>query len=447
MPLKKNTPMSTYIKDFEKSDAPQFKGKSKDKRRQMAIAAKLQATGKKKMEETEKEDPKKEYTDLMSKIKASFKHQATKGKEGAPMHKGQTLTPNTKIKDTEETSVSETKGTLCGRCGHVHVKGTPCPRPFKEGSMTSKYDDAPELKGKQTKLPDDLQKSIIDKVKQKLKEIDVDRTRGTVVLPKTTQPADLKKLTDQGLDIELKEATDFFEDTLDDDRYVDVSGPSVENGILELIEDFEDRLKAIPEEGRKKALNAIKQYWIDYIIEWNPNLIVPNRATVTESQTVLKENHQYDYEGKMAKAQLISLIKNAKSLYDSIDDRTQLKSWVQSKLTKAEDYIDGVRTYLDGEAVSSTSPLMHDGEAIHDIEGTMLKIGDVVKGADGRIYQAAHSYSDNKPFLTPFDLKNRKPTNLRERHYFDTVNEGEMSPTNKMIKIMDHNATRGGFVR
>ena len=35
--------MGDVVKDFYKSDAPQFKGKSKKKRQQMAIAAKLQA--------------------------------------------------------------------------------------------------------------------------------------------------------------------------------------------------------------------------------------------------------------------------------------------------------------------------------------------------------------------------------------------------------------------
>jgi len=39
--LTKRTPMGKYIADFEESDAPQFKGKSKAKRREMAIAAKL----------------------------------------------------------------------------------------------------------------------------------------------------------------------------------------------------------------------------------------------------------------------------------------------------------------------------------------------------------------------------------------------------------------------
>ena len=39
----KTDDMGDVIKDFYKSDAPQFKGKSKKKRRQMAIAAKLSA--------------------------------------------------------------------------------------------------------------------------------------------------------------------------------------------------------------------------------------------------------------------------------------------------------------------------------------------------------------------------------------------------------------------
>ena len=43
--LTKNSSMGKYIDDFKKSDAPQFSGKSKEKRRQMAIAAKLSNEG------------------------------------------------------------------------------------------------------------------------------------------------------------------------------------------------------------------------------------------------------------------------------------------------------------------------------------------------------------------------------------------------------------------
>jgi len=41
MPLGKNSDAGDYVKDFAKSNAPQFKGKSKEKRRKMAIAAYL----------------------------------------------------------------------------------------------------------------------------------------------------------------------------------------------------------------------------------------------------------------------------------------------------------------------------------------------------------------------------------------------------------------------
>jgi hypothetical protein len=35
-------------------------------------------------------------------------------------------------------ALNEKKATYCGRCGHTHVKGTPCPRPFKEGVVGEK---------------------------------------------------------------------------------------------------------------------------------------------------------------------------------------------------------------------------------------------------------------------------------------------------------------------
>lgn len=49
--------MGDVIKDFQDSDAPQFKGKSMEKRRQMAIAAKLEADRgvKEEVEQTDEE--------------------------------------------------------------------------------------------------------------------------------------------------------------------------------------------------------------------------------------------------------------------------------------------------------------------------------------------------------------------------------------------------------
>ena len=50
MPLGPNADAGDYVDDFKTSDAPQFKGKSNKKRRQMAIAAFLDAKNKSKKE-------------------------------------------------------------------------------------------------------------------------------------------------------------------------------------------------------------------------------------------------------------------------------------------------------------------------------------------------------------------------------------------------------------
>jgi hypothetical protein len=321
MPIRKNASMEKYIKDFEKSDAPQFKGKSKNKRVQMAVAAKLQSMGKK-------------------------------------MGEGSELT--------------EKKGTLCGRCGHVHVKGTPCPRPFKEGAKPDYLDF--DKDGNKT---EPMKKAVKD---SKVKNEIVANVLGKLKEAGPMSPED-KKATD--LEIQAQ-----------------------------------------------KAKIAAAQH----------------RISNLQKGDALTEGMHADYEGKMAKAQLISIVKNAKDLFDSMDDNTQLKSWIQSKLSKAEDYISSVRTYLDGESLSTTTPLVHDGQPVRDDEGAALNIGDVVKAADGKIYQVVFSYSEGKPFLTPFDLKRRKPMNLRERHYFDNVSE-EMNKSLKMSKVMEASATKGGFMR
>lgn len=331
MPIRKNASMKKYIEDFKKSDAPQFEDKPEEERIKMAVAAKLQAMNGEKMEEA--------------------------------------------------------KGTLCGRCGHVHVKGTPCPRPFikeeakpdfldldKDGNTTEPMKQAAK----------DAKHEVVAKVMEKLKETAIT---------------------------------------------VDYTDPTKKDDVLN-VDDIND------------ATTAAKTFQTSPTFKGTVK-VDGKRVVHKES---LSEGMHGDYEGKMAKAQLISIVKNAKDLFDSMEDNTQLKAWIQSKLTKAEDYISSVRTYLDGESLTTTTPLVHNGEAVRDDEGAALNIGDVVKAADGKIYQVVFSYSEGKPFLTPFDLKRRKPTNLRERHYFDAVSE-EMNKALKMSKVMEYTATKGGFMR
>jgi len=62
-----------------------------------------------------------------------------------------------------------------------------------------------------------------------------------------------------------------------------------------------------------------------------------------------KDSQEYDYEGDMAKSDLRSIIHNAQTLHDMLDDNTNLAEWVQSKITLAEDYISTVTNYMRSE--------------------------------------------------------------------------------------------------
>lgn len=86
--LKKSDDMGDWIKDFYKSDAPQFKGKSKDERRKMAIAAKLSAN--ESLEEAAKPRWKRAGTD--GEIEATIggkKYKIEKALDSNERHKGE----------------------------------------------------------------------------------------------------------------------------------------------------------------------------------------------------------------------------------------------------------------------------------------------------------------------------------------------------------------------
>lgn len=66
-------------------------------------------------------------------------------------------------------ALNEKKATYCGRCGHTHVKGTPCPRPFKNEALDAvgKEDDDINNDGKVNKT-DKYLKNRRDVVSKKI---------------------------------------------------------------------------------------------------------------------------------------------------------------------------------------------------------------------------------------------------------------------------------------
>ena len=83
--------------------------------------------------------------------------------------------------------------------------------------------------------------------------------------------------------------------------------------------------------------------------EYNQQLKHVKKMAMQEEIKDKTDIGEYDQEGDMAKSDLRSIISNAQKMHDMIDDADNLPEWVQSKITKAEDYISTVANYMAAE--------------------------------------------------------------------------------------------------
>jgi hypothetical protein len=106
------------------------------------------------------------------------------------------------------------------------------------------------------------------------------------------------------------------------------------------------------QEGKQKGVDG-KACWKGY-----KRMGTKQKGGKTVDNCVKMEDHgpenpddpvnygEYDREGDMAKDDLRTINGAAKELYDILDADENLPEWVQSKITKAVDYIDTVRDYM-----------------------------------------------------------------------------------------------------
>ena len=111
-----------------------------------------------------------------------------------------------------------------------------------------------------------------------------------------------------------------------------------------------------------KALRTAKKSMKEQPIVPNPT--GPNMSFDAED---LEEDDwkQPDDESDMAHSQLRAVKDLSDKLCNMIDDGEQLDAWVQSKLTKAEDYLNSVYRYLAGEEEEEMDdmPSMHSSDS------------------------------------------------------------------------------------
>jgi hypothetical protein len=106
--------------------------------------------------------------------------------------------------------------------------------------------------------------------------------------------------------------------------------------------------------SNKKFANSVKEskQIEEAHLEEDDLIIVPGQGRSRKTGLIKHGESRLDHEVEMAKSDLFSAAKNAKKVYEMIQDVSEeegLEGWVQEKIIKANDYLNTIREYLEGK--------------------------------------------------------------------------------------------------
>jgi hypothetical protein len=124
-------------------------------------------------------------------------------------------------------------------------------------------------------------------------------------------------------------------------RWKDLSKKKDHDEIFSVV--VERKLTDAEMDKREKVAKAIEKD--------SPDMPMGKKMAIATNvaKGVKMENDEYDNEGGMALSQLRTAKSAVEDLMASIQEMDNLPEWVQSKLTKAVDYMDSVRDYMASE--------------------------------------------------------------------------------------------------
>lgn len=107
-------------------------------------------------------------------------------------------------------------------------------------------------------------------------------------------------------------------------------------------------------------------------LEEDDLIIIPGQGHRLKSGFIPHGQSRLDHEVEMARSDLYSAAKNAKTIHSLIKDLNEeqgLEGWVQEKIIKANDYLNSVREYLEGKKM-------------HEMQGGVIAGGGVGESND-----------------------------------------------------------------
>ena len=170
-----------------------------------------------------------------------------------------------------------------------------------------------------------------------------------------------------------------------------------------------------------------------------------------------QDKGEYDDEGGMAQTQINKIMDAAKELKGIIGKDDNLPEWVQSKMTKASDYIDGVRDYLKNKSDTNEAIMPYTDEEADNLQEETFKVVGYKNGKrvsekefpskDGaKKYMSQKRASDKSTeYKLMVSFVSKKPfESVEEEVELDEAKKFSKSQKEKAIKIIDNPRYKGG---
>jgi phage anti-repressor protein len=119
------------------------------------------------------------------------------------------------------------------------------------------------------------------------------------------------------------------------------------------------------------------------------------KGSIKETDISLVDKGEYDREGDMAREQLHTAAEAAKELHDILDADENLPEWVQSKITKALDYLDTARDYMKASDAEDSEEMPVSEKAVSRQQQKFMGMahamqkGEKIKGASPELKKVA----------------------------------------------------------
>lgn len=175
-------------------------------------------------------------------------------------------------------------------------------------------------------------------------------------------------------------------------------------------EEFKKKYKMTKQEARKE-LSAKPEPVKEAKLDEEDIILIPGRGRVRKTGLVPHGKSRVDHEVEMARSDILATIKNAKALYELLQNRSEeegLEGWVQEKLIKANDYLNAVKEYYDEKMMQEMTGgviaggLAYEGakvdRMVKHIEKNEKKLGHSKKEAENIAWATANKRGmlDNK---------------------------------------------------